>query len=214
MRTKILISAFISTLSLFAADRDLHAGGCTPVTCENAPAWHEGTQYKKGDRVLGARGNMWQCKKTSAPCGGANYEPDVDPTAPDAWEFVQQCFAVGTPEVTVTDVIVSSAQCGGSLTLTLRATVNNDGPFFGEIDVAFYHSTSKVLIGVAHDVPVSTSDADPPYVLVDMVWNNPTPGSALITAVADDDGTGQGRYPEANEFDNALSTTLATCPAQ
>jgi hypothetical protein len=158
---------------------------------------------------------MWECKKgaTAHLCGDGNHEPDVDPLATEAWQFVQQCFSVDTPEITVTDVIVSSAQCSGSVTLTLRATVNNDSPFFGTIDVAFYHSTNKTLIGVARDVPVSTSDADPPYVLVDMVWNNPTPGSALITAVADDDGTGQGRYPEANELDNALAVTLATCPA-
>jgi hypothetical protein len=213
MFKKVLISAVVGTVTLVALDRELRADGCTPTTCENAPAWHEGTKYKKGDRVLSARGNMWQCKKTSAPCGGADYEPDMDPNAIQAWEFVQACFSVDTPEITVTDVVVSSAQCSGSVTLTLRAVVGNDSPFFGYIDVAFYHSTSKVLIGVARDVPVSTSDADPPYVLVDMVWNNPTPGSALITAVADDDGTGHGRYPEANELDNGLSTTLTTCPA-
>ena len=215
MLKKVLVSAIVSTLPLLAADREVRADGCTPVTCQNAPAWHEGTKYKKDDRVLGARGNLWECKKgaTAHLCGDANHEPDVDPQAPDAWQFVESCFSVDTPEITVTDVVVSTAQCSGSVTLTLRAVVGNDSPFFGYIDVAFYHSTSKVLIGVAHDVPVSTSDADPPYVLVDMVWNNPTPGSALITAVADDDGTGHGRYPEANELDNALSTTLATCPA-
>jgi hypothetical protein len=47
-----------------------------------------------------------------------------------------------------------------------------------------------------------------------MVWANPTPGSALVTVVADDDGTGHGTYPEANETDNTLTTTLTTCPGQ
>ncbi|HMI87871.1 MAG TPA: hypothetical protein VK550_27500 [Polyangiaceae bacterium] len=45
-----------------------------------------------------------------------------------------------------------------------------------------------------------------------MVWNNPTPNAALITVVADDDGTGHGNVPEANEADNAFSTTLTICP--
>jgi len=30
--------------------------------------------------------------------------------------------------------------------------------------------------------------------------------------VADDDGTGHGRFLEANEEDNAASVTLQTCP--
>jgi hypothetical protein len=208
MRTKMLVSMMASTLSLLGVS-DLRAGGCTPVTCENAPAWKEGTKYKKGDRVISARGSMWECKGGSPKCGDADYEPDVDPNAIDAWKYVVGCFFVDTPEVTVTDVVVSSAQCNGAI--TLRALVANTSPFGGDVDVAFYHSASKVLIGVAHQVELATSDAEPPFVQVEMVWQNPTLGSALITVVADDDGTGQGSYPEANETDNALSTTLATC---
>lgn len=198
-----------STLSLLAGSGDLEAGKCDHITCDNAPRWHEGMTYKKGDRVLGARGNLWECKKTSAPCGDANYEPDVDPDAPDAWQRVQACFSVDTPELVVTDVVVASAQCSGAI--TLRALITNESPFAGFMDVAFYHSASKALIGVAHQVEIAPSDADPPFVQVDMVWNNPTLGSALITVVADDDGTGHGGYPEFNELDNSLSTTLATC---
>jgi len=213
MLTKPLLTMIAaSSLSLIAVASDLRAGGCTPTTCENAPAWHEGTKYKKGDRVLGARGNMWQCKGGTPKCGGADYEPDVDPRAIDAWEFVQSCFAVETPEPTVTDVVVSSTQCGGAI--TLRALVGNDSPFGGTVDVAFYHSASKTLIGVARQVELSTSDAESPFVQVELVWNQPTLNSALITVVADDDGTGRGTYPEANELDNTFSTTLATCPGQ
>jgi hypothetical protein len=60
--------------------------------------------------------------------------------------------------------------------------------------------------------PRPPSDADPPFAQVDMVWNNPTANSALVTVVADDDGTGHGNIPEANETDNAASATLTTCP--
>jgi hypothetical protein len=210
MRMRVLISAIASTLSLLAAHGDLQAGGCAPDTCANAPAWKEGTKYKKGDRVIGARGNLWQCKGGSPKCGGAAYEPDVDPQAPDAWQLVARCFSVDTIELRATDVVVSAAQCNGSI--TLRALVANDSPFSGFADVAFYHSASKTLIGVAHRVAIPASDAEPPFVQVEMVWNNPMPNAALITVVADDDGTGQGNYPEGNEADNAFSTTLTTCP--
>jgi len=116
-----------------------------------------------------------------------------------------------TAEVTVTDVVVSSASCNGSI--TLRALVANDSPFGGVADVAFYYSTSKALIGVMRNVEIPPVDAEPPFAQVDIVWNNPAPGSALVTVVADDDGTGQGKIPETNETDNAISTTLTTCPS-
>jgi hypothetical protein len=211
MRTKMLVSMIASCLSLLAAHRELHAGGCHTVTCENAPAWKVGTKYKKGDRVLSVRGNMWECK-TAKLCGTADYQPDVAPKAPDAWDLVQSCFSVDTAEVYPTDVVVSSANCNGSI--TLRAVIANDSPFVAwGMKVAFYHSGSKVLIGVA-TVDVPGSDADPPYAQAEIVWNNPTPNAALITVVADDDGTGHGSIPEANELDNSLSTTLTTCPGQ
>jgi hypothetical protein len=212
MRMTILASMIASGVSLLTAHSDLQAEGCTPATCANAPAWKEGVKYKKGDRVIGARGNLWQCKGNSPKCGGADYEPDVDVTAPDAWQLVESCFSVDTPEVSVSvaDVVVVSTQCGGSI--TLRALVVNDSPFGGFADVAFYHSTNKVLIGVARNVTIPPSDADPPFAQVDMIWNNPTANSALVTVVADDDGTGKGNIPEANETDNAASATLTTCP--
>src|SRR6185503_8531832 len=161
---------------------DLQAGGCTPTTCANAPAWHLGAKYKKGDRVIGARGNLWQCK-VPGKCGGAAYEPDVSPTAIDAWQFVEACLSFDGPEVSVTDVVVSSTSCNGSI--TLRALVANDSPFALPANIAFYHSASKVLIGVAQ-VDLPTLDSDPPFVQVEMVWNQPTLNSALITVVADD----------------------------
>jgi hypothetical protein len=212
MRTKMLVSMFASTVSLLASSGDLQADGCNkpPATCANAPAWHEGAKYKKGDRVLGDRGNLWECKKTSAPCGSAGHEPDVDARAADAWQLIQSCFVFDGPELAVTDVVVSSAQCNSAV--TLRALVRNDNPFGGVANVAFYHSTSKTLIGVVQ-VDLPTSDAEPPFVQVEMVWNNPTLGSALITVVADDDGTGRSQYPEVNEADNTVSATLATCAA-
>ena len=89
--------------------------------------------------------------------------------------------------------------------------VANDSPFGLDIPVAFYHSASKTLIGVV-TVPFQGGEGELETVKVDLVWNNPTPGSALITVVADDDGTGQGRFLEVNEEDNAASVTLQTCP--
>jgi len=114
-------------------------------------------------------------------------------------------------ELFVTDVVVSAAQCNGSI--TLRAVVANDSPFGADVNVAFYHSTSNVLIGVVREVEIPPSDAEPPFAHVEIVWNNPTPNAALITVVADDDGTGQGSIREVIETDNAFSTTLTTCPA-
>ena len=114
-----------------------------------------------------------------------------------------------TAELLVTDVVVSAAQCNGSI--TLRALVANDSPFGAVAHVAFYHSTSKVPIGVVRDVEIPPWDAEPPSVQVEMVWNSPTPNSALITVVADDDGT-RGTILEVNETDNVFSTTLTTCP--
>ena len=65
--------------------------------------------------------------------------------------------------------------------------------------------------GNLEDVEIPPSDAEPPFAPVEIVWKNPAP-NALITVVADDDGTGQGRIPEVNETDNAFSATLTTCP--
>jgi hypothetical protein len=113
-------------------------------------------------------------------------------------------------ELFVTDVAVSAAKCSGSI--TLRALVANASPFRADVNAAFYHSTSNLLIGVVRDVEIPPSDAEPPFAQVEIVWNNPTPNAALITVVADDDGTGQGSIPETNETDNAFSTTLMTCP--
>lgn len=190
---------------------EVKAGGCTPVTCETAGAWQVGAKYKKGDRVLGARGNLWECKSGNVTklCDDAGYEPDVNGAAQQAWTLIQSCFAVEGPELSTTDIMVSGAQCPGAVTIT--AVIQNDSPFGLTQPIAFYHSASKTLIG-AVQTEILGADGDPSLTEVSIVWNNPTAGSALITVVADDDGTGKGVFPEANEADNALSKTLTTCP--
>jgi hypothetical protein len=212
MRATISVLAFVVIAS--SAAGDLHAE-ChpQPATCDTAPLWREGARYKAGDRVVGVGGNLWECKKKGAKhCDDRGRQPDVDPGAAEVWAFVEQCFIAEGPEVSTTDVFVSNAQCGGATSsITLSAVIVNDSPFGLDIPVAFYHSASKTLIGVV-TVPLVGGEGDVETVRADLVWNNPTPGSALITVVADDDGTGHGRFLESNETDNALSVTLQTCP--
>ena len=215
MRTSISTVLITAAISLLSTSGDLGAQ-ChpPPAGCSNAPAWQEGAKYKAGDRVLGVRGNLWECKKGANKhlCDDAGYRPDVDAAAANAWQLIESCFAFDFAELATTDIIVSGAQCNASVTLT--AIVANDSPFGSSdpVSVAFYHSASKTLIGVAQ-LDVVPSDGEPALMEVSVVWNNPLPGSALITVVADDDGTGQGILFENNETDNALATTLATCPA-
>lgn len=209
MHTSISVSLFAVALSVLSIGNDLGATCKPPATCANAPAWKEGAKYKKGDRVIGARGNLWECKGGSAAklCDDPGYEPDVDSAASDAWKVVDTCFFFDAPELATTDVVVSSAQCPESVTLT--ALITNDTPFGGVIvPVAFYHSTTRTLIGVT-EVEVLPGDVGPTEASI--VWTDPLPGSALITVVADDDGTGHGIVRESNETDNASSATLITC---
>ena len=214
MRTSISMVFVTAALSLLSTSGDLGAQ-CHPpaANCSNAPAWQVGAKYKAGDRILSVRGNLWECKQGANKhlCDDAGYQPDVDAAASNAWQLIESCFSVEFPEVSTTDVFVSSAQCNGSVTLS--AVVANDSPFGGPtINVAFYHSASQTLIGVTQ-LDLVGGDGGPALMQVDMVWNNPLPGSPLITVVADDDGTGQGVLFEINETDNALATALATCPA-
>jgi hypothetical protein len=213
MRTSIPTAILTVACSLFSTSSDLRAECHPPLDCTNAPAWHEGAQYKKGDRVISVRGNLWECKAGSAThlCDDGGHEPDIDAAASDAWTLVQTCFVVEYPEVRTAEVFVSTAQCNGSVTLS--AIIANDSPFGGAtIPVAFYHSASKTLIGVSQ-VELLPGESDAALMQVNLVWNNPLPGSALITVVADDDGTGRGILFEVNEADNTLATTLQTCPS-
>jgi hypothetical protein len=213
MRTSLIATMVTATLTLLSASNDLGAQCHPPADCSNAPAWREGAKYKAGDRVLSVRGNLWQCRQGANKhlCDDRGYQPDVDAAASNAWELIESCFAFEYPEVSTTDIVVSGAQCNASVTLT--AVIANDSPFGGiTIPVAFYHSASKTLIGVAQADLVPSEDG-PGLTEVSVVWNNPVPGSALITVVADDDGTGRGILFEINEADNALASTLPTCPA-
>jgi hypothetical protein len=172
-----------------------------------------GREVQEGDRVIGARGNLWECKggDLTKLCDDKGREPDIDAAASEAWELIQSCFVIEVPEVSTTDVSVSSTQCPSAITLT--AVIANDSPFGGlSVPVAFYHSASKTLIGVAQ-VELAAGEGGPGFSEVSMIWNNPLPDSALITVVADDDGTGHGILLETNETDNALATTLVTCPS-
>jgi hypothetical protein len=225
MRTSILTSILTSALALAAVNcsnapagdpearvaDEARAGTCDPLTCETAGAWRVGAKYKKGDRVLGARGNLWECKSGAVTklCDDAGYEPDVDPAANTAWTLVQSCFAVEGPELSTTDIIVSGSMCPSQVTIT--GFVANESPFGLTHPIAFYHGSNKTLIGVVQ-VDIPPTDIEPSLTEVSIVWNDPTPGSASITVVADDDGTGKGVFPEANEADNALTKTLTTCP--
>jgi hypothetical protein len=213
MRTSIPATLATAVLSLLFTSGDLGAQ-ChpPPANCSNAPAWQEGAKYKAGDRVLGVRGNLWECKKGANKhlCDDRGYRPDVDAAASQAWQLIESCFVFDFPEVATTDIFVSSAQCNGSVTLS--AIVANNSPFGGQtINVAFYHSASQTLIGTKQ-LDLVPSEGEPALMQVDLVWNNPLPGSPLITVVADDDGTGQGILFEHDESDNALATALATCP--
>jgi hypothetical protein len=213
MRTFLPTTILTATLSLLATSNDIRATCKPPATCDNAPAWKEGAKYKKGDRVIGARGNLWECKggDLTKLCDDKGREPDIDAAASEAWELIQSCFVIEVPEVSTTDVSVSSTQCPSAITLT--AVIANDSPFGGlSVPVAFYHSASKTLIGVAQ-VELAAGEGGPGFSEVSMIWNNPLPDSALITVVADDDGTGHGILLETNETDNALATTLVTCPS-
>jgi len=209
------VSFLLLAVALSSTTAGVRAEPCQhpAASCETAPAWRQGAKYKAGDRVLGAAGNLWECgRKKAKRCDDAGRQPDVDPAAADVWTFVQACFIADGPEVSTTEIFVSAAQCtDASRSITLSAIVVNDSPFGLDIPVAFYHSASKTLIGVV-TVPLQGGEGELETVKVDLVWNNPTPGSALITVVADDDGTGQGRFLEANEEDNAASVTLQTCP--
>jgi len=213
-----------STLALFltaaaallvtGGDLAAQTGSDPTATCENAKSeWKAGANYREGDGVISYGGNLYVCKggAATALCDDAGYEPDRDARATDAWAYVEPCFSFDGPELRTTDVVVSStAQCkDGKGALTLTATIANDSPFGGTTKVAFYHSASKTRIAsVEVDVPGDYAEV----IKVSTDWRNPTLGAALITVVADDDGTGRGARLEGNETDNTLSVKLLTCP--
>jgi hypothetical protein len=200
-----------AALVLFALSShgDLGAAPC-PIDCQNAPPWQEGAGYRKGDRILGAAGNLWECKGGSLTrfCDDRGREPDVDAAAAEVWTLVEECLIADGPELSVTALASSAAGCNGSVTLS--ATIVNDSPFGFPVPVAFYRSSPRVLIGVV-EAPLVGGDGSPETVNVSLVWNNPSPDSALITVVADDDGTGRSTAREHNEADNAASSVLPTC---
>jgi hypothetical protein len=113
------------------------------------------------------------------------------------------------PELSVSDITISPAGCTWSVMLS--AMVVNDSPFGLEVPVAFYHSDPNVLIGVAY-AELMGGENEPELMRVDLVWKNPVPHEALITVVADDDGTGRSTIREHNESDNTRAATLPTCP--
>jgi hypothetical protein len=207
MRSFIASSAF--ALLAVTVTSDLRAAHCH-VDCLNAPAWREGAGYKKGDRVLSVAGNLWECNGRSSArlCDDRGRQPDVDTAAAGVWTFVDQCLIGEGPEVSVANLSSSPIGCRGSVTLS--ATVVNDSPFGLPVPVAFYHSSPRVLIGVVK-APLIGGQGDPETVDLKLVWTNPLPSSALITVVADDDGTGHGTVREHNETDNAASSVLVTC---
>jgi hypothetical protein len=226
MRTSLLTSILASALALTAVNcanapaaesearisEEALAGDCKdPLTCETAGAWQLGAKYKKRDRVLGARGNLWECKGGAVTklCDDAGYEPDANAAANTAWTLVQSCFAVEGPELSTTHIMVSGSQCPSQVTIT--GIIANDSPFGLTHPIAFYHGANKTLIGVVQ-VDIPPTDIEASLTEVSVLWNDPTPGSAILTVVADDDGTGKGVFPEANESDNALTKTLTTCP--
>ena len=194
-----------------------------PITCEAAGErrWVEGTPYKAGDAVISPRGNyLWICKGGSATalCGAKGYEPDADLVrALQAWEPTGLLCGPqgGAAELQTTDVVVASAKCVGTLAVvTLTATIINNSGFRGETDVAFYHSDGKsggmTLIKAEPTIFPEETFGEP--VFVSTTWRTPAVGTATITVVADDDGTGYSQLFERNESDNLLAVKLPTCP--
>jgi hypothetical protein len=205
-----------------AAQTDAHP---PEATCANAASkWVAGANYKEGDAVISYGGFLWACKggAATALCDDPGYEPDRNKRATEAWELrtdpvneSTMCLSYSYPEVVVDKVEVSSITCmGTSAVVTLTATVRNDSPAKGETTVAFYHSDPKVKIAT---VPIVFAEEDYEPQQISTVWRTSSAacgsvGSALITVVADDDGTGMDKFFEYNPDDNSMAVRLKTCP--
>jgi hypothetical protein len=144
-------------------------------------------------------------------------DPDAGP-APDARNRCADAGAfdpdadiiVEVPEVSMSDLSVSTSECPRSVTLS--ATVVNDSPFGLTVPVAFYHSASMILIGVV-EAPLVGGENGPELWPVHLVWENPPFQTELVTVVADDDGAGCSTIHEHNESDNVVAAALAICPS-
>ena len=197
------------------------------TTCETAATqWTEGANYKAGDGLISYSGLLWECKggAATALCDDPGYEPDREPNrnrlASQAWQLVTDpkqdnaaiaCVSPFVPQLVVDSVEVSSVTCKGTLAVvTLTATVRNDGPSNGDATIAFYHSDKKTLIAVE---PIAFGNEDYEPQRISTVWRTSCAGSALITVVADDDGTGRDKYFETNPDDNMKAVKLPICPA-
>jgi hypothetical protein len=141
----------------------------------------------------------------------AEAKPDAGRHCPDAGALDPDAdIVVEVPEVSMADLSVSASGCPHAVTLS--ATVVNDSPFGVTVPVAFYHSESMRLIGVA-EAPLVGGENGPELLPVQLVWDNPPAHPELVTVVADDDGAGCSTIRESNESDNVLSATLAICPS-
>jgi len=203
-------AALLMTSGNLAAKTDLHRG----TTCDNERhLWMAGSNYKEGDRLVGARANLYVCKggAATALCDDPGYEPDRDERATDAWELIDRCVIADGYEAHVTDVAVSNITCQGTIAVvTLTATVVNESPFPGTTKVSFFHSAKKTLIATETLELPEELIFEP--VQISTTWRASSVGSALITVIADDDGKGIGNRLEFNESDNFLQVKLPTCP--
>jgi hypothetical protein len=66
------------------------------------------------------------------------------------------------------------------------------------------HRPVKVATGASHTWPL--------FARVELVWKNAPLYAALVTVVADDDGSGCSTIAEHDESDNVRTATLLTCP--
>jgi hypothetical protein len=172
-----------------------------------------GVNYQEGDRVVSLEDSkLYQCRGGAATplCDDPGYEPGKDERAAEAWEPLYRCARGDGFELRVINIAASDLrQCktGGSVTLTATLVQESGIGRFEPVKVAFYHTASKRLIGVADIVVPDEFEAE---LKVSAVFNNPPPVSD-ITVVADDDGTGCGVRLEYNDLDNIRADRLLTC---
>ena len=214
--------AFLLTgaAALFSTSGSLAAGTAVPpggASCDNERhLWMAGSKYKEGDRLVGARGNLYVCKggAAAALCDDPGYQPDFDERATEAWEFIDSCVIGDGYEARVTELAVSNLTCQGTkAVITLTATVINESPFAGSTKVSFFNSADKTLI--ATETLELTEETVFEPVQISTTWRASSVGAvgaALITVIADDDGKGFGNRLEYNESDNFLQMKLPTCP--
>jgi hypothetical protein len=203
-------ASLLLTSGNLGAQTDLPSG----LNCDNEfQRWRAGAKYKEGDRVVGLGANLYICKggAATALCDDPGYEPDIDERASDAWQRLGGCLIGDGSELQTTELVVSSMQCkSGRGVLTLTATITNESAFKGTFPVAFYYGANRTLIA---SVPITLPEErfGEPF-QVSTTWVNPPLQCALITVVADDDGTGRGTRLEYNETDNEKQVKLPTCP--